>query len=79
MTTCFVCRAVPLAIFQAEPGVKKHYLKKWLKAPGMQDFDIRAVSLISHIYCQSIDFGKEFGADLMNPVVVADLRLGVLH
>ena len=39
-------RAIPLAIFQAEPGVKKHFLKKWLKAPGMQDFDIRAVRLI---------------------------------
>ena len=40
----FAFRAIPLAIFQAEPGVKKHYLKKWLKSPGMQDFDIRAVS-----------------------------------
>ncbi len=37
-------RAVPLAIFQAEAGVKKHYLKKWLKYPSMTDFDIRTVS-----------------------------------
>ncbi|XP_033110052.1 DNA polymerase epsilon catalytic subunit A-like isoform X2 [Anneissia japonica] len=36
-------RAVPLAIFQAEPGVKKHYLKKWLKNPSMTDFDIRRI------------------------------------
>ncbi|XP_013399576.1 DNA polymerase epsilon catalytic subunit A [Lingula anatina] len=36
-------RAIPLAIFQAEPGVKKHYLKKWLKSPSMSDFDIRAI------------------------------------
>jgi hypothetical protein len=37
-------RAVPLAIFQAEPSICKHYLKKWLKNPGMTDFDIRSVS-----------------------------------
>ena len=37
-------RAIPLAIFQSEPSVKKHYLKKWLKAPAMEDFDIRQVS-----------------------------------
>ncbi|XP_014670833.1 PREDICTED: DNA polymerase epsilon catalytic subunit A-like [Priapulus caudatus] len=36
-------RAIPLAIFQAEPGVKKHYLRKWLKASAMIDFDIRAI------------------------------------
>ena len=37
-------RAIPLAIFQSEPSVKKHYLKKWLKSPTMDDFDIRQVS-----------------------------------
>lgn len=36
-------RAVPLTIFEAEPGVKKHYLRKWLKAPGMTSFDIREI------------------------------------
>lgn len=39
-------RAIPLAIFQAEPSVKRHYLRKWLKLPNMDDFDIRSVSLI---------------------------------
>ena len=38
-------RAIPLAIFQAEPSVKKHYLRKWLKSSAIDDFDIRAVSL----------------------------------
>ena len=37
-------RAIPLAIFQAEPSVRKHYLRKWLKSPSLQDFNIRAVS-----------------------------------
>lgn len=37
-------RAIPLAIFQAEPTVRKHYLRKWLKSPSLQDFNIRAVS-----------------------------------
>ena len=37
-------RAIPLAIFQAEPSVKKHFLRKWLKSSAIDDFDIRAVS-----------------------------------
>ncbi|XP_032807748.1 DNA polymerase epsilon catalytic subunit A [Petromyzon marinus] len=36
-------RAIPLAIFQAEPSVSKHYLRKWLKSPSQQDFDIRSI------------------------------------
>ncbi|XP_052805264.1 DNA polymerase epsilon catalytic subunit A-like [Mya arenaria] len=36
-------RAIPMTIFEAEPGVKKHYLRKWLKAPGMNSFDIREI------------------------------------
>ncbi|XP_035661114.1 DNA polymerase epsilon catalytic subunit A-like [Branchiostoma floridae] len=36
-------RAIPLAIFQAEPSVKKHYLKKWLKSNSITDFDIRNI------------------------------------
>ncbi|XP_060547856.1 DNA polymerase epsilon catalytic subunit A [Pantherophis guttatus] len=36
-------RAIPLAIFQAELSVRKHYLRKWLKSPSLQDFDIRTI------------------------------------
>ncbi|XP_029296654.1 DNA polymerase epsilon catalytic subunit A [Cottoperca gobio] len=36
-------RAIPLAIFQAEPSVKKHFLRKWLKMPSTHDFDIRSI------------------------------------
>ena len=36
-------RAIPLAIFQAEPSVTKHFLRKWLKTSGLENFDIRAV------------------------------------
>jgi DNA polymerase epsilon subunit 1 len=38
-------RAIPTAIWKAEPAVMKHYLRKWLKAPGMEGdaFDIRNV------------------------------------
>jgi DNA polymerase epsilon subunit 1 len=25
-------RAIPLAIFEAEPSVRQHYLRRWLKA-----------------------------------------------
>uniref|UniRef100_A0A669BHH7 DNA polymerase epsilon catalytic subunit n=1 Tax=Oreochromis niloticus TaxID=8128 RepID=A0A669BHH7_ORENI len=36
-------RAIPLAIFQAEPSVKKHFLRKWLKMPSLHDMDIRSI------------------------------------
>ena len=34
-------RAIPLAIFQAEPSVCKHYLKKWLKAQSASELEVR--------------------------------------
>ena len=36
-------RAIPTAIFSADETTKRHYLKQWLKDPGMTDFDIRDV------------------------------------
>ena len=36
-------RAIPLAIFESEPAVRKHYLRRWLKDNTMTDFDIRKV------------------------------------
>jgi DNA polymerase epsilon subunit 1 len=36
-------RAVPVAIFSAEPEIKRHYLRKWLRDPAMSDFDIRTI------------------------------------
>ena len=36
-------RAIPLAIFQSEPSVKRHYLKKWLKDNSLNDLDIRSI------------------------------------
>ena len=36
-------RAIPLAIFQSEESLKHHYLRKWLKDSGMQNFDIRDI------------------------------------
>ncbi|XP_052412304.1 DNA polymerase epsilon catalytic subunit A [Carassius gibelio] len=36
-------RAIPLAIFQAEESVKKHFLRKWLKMPSLHDLDIRSI------------------------------------
>ncbi|XP_052824360.1 DNA polymerase epsilon catalytic subunit A-like [Octopus bimaculoides] len=35
-------RAIPMAIFQAEPGIKRHFLKKWLKTSN-KDLDIRNI------------------------------------
>ena len=42
-------RAIPLAIFQAEPSVRKHYLRKWLKCSVLDDFDIRLVSMVMDV------------------------------
>ncbi|XP_065073055.1 DNA polymerase epsilon catalytic subunit 1 [Ochlerotatus camptorhynchus] len=36
-------RAIPLAIFQSEPSIRRHYLRKWLKDNTMGDADIRDV------------------------------------
>ncbi|KAK7073292.1 hypothetical protein SK128_028068 [Halocaridina rubra] len=36
-------RAIPLAIFQAETSVMRHYLRRWLKDLSMTNFDIRNV------------------------------------
>jgi DNA polymerase epsilon subunit 1 len=38
-------RAIPVAIWKAEPAVLKHHLRKWLKAPGLdgEALDIRNV------------------------------------
>ena len=34
-------RAIPIAIFQAEPSVCKYYLKKWLKAQIQRELEVR--------------------------------------
>ena len=36
-------RAVPIAIFSAEESVKRTYLRKWLKDPGLSNFDLRSI------------------------------------
>ena len=36
-------RAIPLAIFQTEASIKRHYLQRWLKDSSMSDFDIRSI------------------------------------
>ncbi|KAI0224564.1 DNA polymerase epsilon catalytic subunit [Massospora cicadina] len=34
-------RAVPIAIFAAEPAIKNHYLRKWTRDPALDNPDIR--------------------------------------
>lgn len=36
-------RAVPVAIFDADPAVKQHFLRKWLKDNALTDFDMRSI------------------------------------
>lgn len=36
-------RAIPLAIFQSEPSVRRHFLRRWLKDNTMGDADIRDI------------------------------------
>lgn len=36
-------RAIPVAIFSADPKNKQHYLRLWLKEPTLTSFDVRAI------------------------------------
>jgi len=36
-------RAIPTAIFQADPSVRKHYLRKWCRATGQADLGLRNI------------------------------------
>ncbi|KAI9594971.1 hypothetical protein BDF19DRAFT_465848 [Syncephalis fuscata] len=36
-------RAIPVTIFSAEPSVKKHFLRKWLKNNSLQQFQLRDI------------------------------------
>lgn len=36
-------RAIPLAIFQAESSVRKHFLRRWLKDNSIVELDIRNI------------------------------------
>ncbi|KAG5892154.1 hypothetical protein JTB14_026392 [Gonioctena quinquepunctata] len=36
-------RAIPMAIFQAEETIQKHYLRKWLKNSSLNEVDIRDI------------------------------------
>lgn len=36
-------RAIPVTIFSADPSVKQHYLRKWLKDNSLTSFDIRDI------------------------------------
>ena len=48
-------RAIPTAIWKSEPAVMKHFLRKWLKCPGMDDFDVR--NILGKCFCVSFGFG----------------------
>ncbi|KAL1407078.1 DNA polymerase epsilon catalytic subunit [Vanrija albida] len=36
-------RAIPVAIFDADLAVKRHFLRKWLKDNSLNDFDMRSI------------------------------------
>ncbi|CAO3645614.1 unnamed protein product [Cunninghamella echinulata] len=36
-------RAIPVTIFSAEPSIKRHYLKRWLRDDSLTSFDIRDI------------------------------------
>jgi DNA polymerase epsilon subunit 1 len=36
-------RAIPTAIFETEEAVMKKFIRKWLKQPTLQDFDMRKI------------------------------------
>lgn len=36
-------RAIPVAIFTADPAIKRHFLRKWLKDNALIDLDLRSI------------------------------------
>lgn len=36
-------RAVPVAIFSAEPSIRQHFLRKWLRDSSLLDFSLRSI------------------------------------
>jgi DNA polymerase epsilon subunit 1 len=36
-------RAIPVAIFTADPAIRQHFLRKWLKDNSLVDFDLRTI------------------------------------
>lgn len=36
-------RAIPVAIFTADPTIKRHFLRKWLKDNSLTEFDLRTI------------------------------------
>eukprot|EP00742_Colponemidia_sp_Colp-10_P004977 GILJ01005318.1.p1 GENE.GILJ01005318.1~~GILJ01005318.1.p1 ORF type:complete len:1434 (+),score=252.77 GILJ01005318.1:629-4303(+) len=46
-------RAIPVTIFSAEPSVKKHYLRRWLKDNSLSDSDLDIRSIIDWEYYKS--------------------------
>ena len=64
-------RAIPVAIFQAEPAVRRYYLRRWLKTPGATDFDIRDIL--------DWDYYKErFGSAIMKIITIPAALQGIL-
>ncbi|KAI9016029.1 putative POL2-DNA polymerase epsilon, calytic subunit A [Hyaloraphidium curvatum] len=46
-------RAIPVVIFQTEMSVRKHYLRKWLRDPSLNDSDLDIRSIIDwHYYLE---------------------------
>lgn len=43
-------RAIPTAIFKSEPAVMKHFLRKWLKSPQMEDDDFNLRNILDWDY-----------------------------
>jgi hypothetical protein len=46
-------RAIPLAIFEAEPSVRQHYLRRWLKAKSILNEEENTDEFIFYVVCGS--------------------------
>ena len=67
---------MPVAIFKADPAVRRHYLRKWLKDPGLSEFDIRSV-LDWNYYIERL--GKAIQKIITIPAAMQKVCLFVLH
>lgn len=63
-------RAIPVVIFQAEPSIQKHFLRKWLKDSSFQNPDIREIVDWKYYY-------ERFGSVIQKIITIPAAMQGV--
>jgi len=66
-------RAIPTAIWKSETAVMKHYLRKWLKSPGMEDEDFEIQNILDWEYYRE-RLGKSIQKIITIPAALQNIK-----